>query len=54
MKKEDFVISVVTGNGGIICGLDYNGIHKVYIFRTDSYEYLQHKEMKFYYIDYVH
>jgi len=46
MKKNDLVVSVVSDRAGVVLWSDYNGIHKVYIFATDSFEYLKHREMK--------
>lgn len=46
MRKEDLVISRVSDRVGIVLWSDYNGIHKVYIFATNTFEYLKHKEMK--------
>ena len=48
MKKGQIVKSVVSGRVGIVKSLDYSGIHTVYIFAKDDFEYLQHKEMKFF------
>lgn len=48
MKKEELIISRISDRVGMVLWSDYNGIHKVYIFATNTFEYLKHKEMKYF------